>query len=54
MLNKQEFQTISQLLFTGKWNLSLEESNKIVLPLINKIAQEIDALEKDGKKHKKS
>ena len=50
MLTKQELQNISNLLFTGKWNLSLQESNNVVTPLINKIAQEIDGM---GKKTEK-
>lgn len=41
-LTKQELQTISKLLFTGKWNLSLSENNQIITPLINKIARILD------------
>ena len=50
MLTKQELTNISNLLFTGKWNMSLSESNQSVAPLINKLAQEIEALEKPKKK----
>ena len=41
-LTKEELQTISNLLFAGKWNLSLQESNQVITPLINKIARIID------------
>jgi len=45
-LTKEELQTISNLLFTGKWNLSLKESNSIIAPIINKLAKMIDQLKK--------
>ena len=41
-LTTQELQNISQLLFTGKWNLSLQENQQIVTPIINKLAKMID------------
>ncbi len=41
-LTKEELQIISNLLFTGKWNLSLQENNRVITPLINKIAKMID------------
>ena len=45
-LNEKELRTLSNLLFTGKWNLSLRESQEIVTPLINKIAQMVDTVKK--------
>ena len=48
-LSKKELKTISNLLFTGKWNLSLQENNQVVTPLINKIAQMID--QRNGEKN---
>jgi len=48
MLTKQELQNISNLLFTGKWNLSAQENQQVVIPLINSIAKEIDE-GKEGK-----
>jgi len=48
-LSKKELKTISTLLFTGKWNLSLQENNQVVTPLINKIAQMID--QRNGEKN---
>jgi len=48
-LSKEELKTISNLLFTGKWNLSLQENNQVVTPLINKIAQMID--QRNGEKN---
>jgi len=48
-LSKEELKTISTLLFTGKWNLSLQENNQVVTPLINKIAQMID--QRNGEKN---
>lgn len=41
-----ELKNISNLLFTGKWNLSLQENNKIITPIINKLAKMIDGLKK--------
>ena len=41
-LTSDELRTISNLLFTGKWNLSLSESNQAIAPIINKIAKIID------------
>ena len=38
MLTKEELITLQNLLFTGKWNLSMQESRQIVEPLINKLA----------------
>lgn len=54
MLTEKDLKTISNLLFTGKWNLSVRENNQTVVPLINKIARAIDRLKKgkDGKKAK--
>lgn len=46
MLTKEELQTLSNLLFTGKWGLSMQENQQIINPLINKLAQEIDLLTK--------
>jgi len=37
-----ELKTLSNLLFTGKWNFSLQESNNVVAPLINKLAKILD------------
>ena len=50
MLTKTELTNISNLLFSGKWGMSLQESNQTVAPLINKLAKEIEALEKPKKK----
>ena len=41
-LSKEELKTISTLLFTGKWNLSLQENEQALKPLINKLARMID------------
>ena len=41
-LTKKELQTISNLLFTGKWGFSLQENGRIITPLINKLAKIID------------
>ena len=46
MITKDELQSLSNLLFTGKWGLSLSENQQMITPLINKIAQEIDELSK--------
>ena len=53
MLTKQDLTNISNLLFTGKWGMSLSESNQTIAPLINKIAQEIDSQEKKVEKVEK-
>ncbi len=45
-LTVEEMKTISNLLFTGKWNLSLQESQQVVTPIINKLAQFIDIANK--------
>ena len=45
-MTKQQLVQISNLLFTGKWNLSAQESNQVIQPLINDIAKEIDKLDK--------
>lgn len=45
-LNEQELRAVSNLLFTGKWNLSLQESQQVVRPIINKLVQMIDQLKK--------
>ena len=45
-MTKQQLVQISNLLFTGKWNLSAQESNQVIQPLINDMAKEIEALEK--------
>jgi len=55
MLTKQELQNISNLLYTGKWGMSLQESNQTVTPLINKLAKEIDGLKpKEAKNARKT
>lgn len=41
-LTKEELQNISNLLFTGKWNFSFQESSQVIMPLVNKLAQMID------------
>ena len=41
-LAKKELTTLSNLLFTGKWGLSLQENEQVLKPLINKIARIID------------
>ena len=45
-LNEKELKTLSNLLFTGKWNLSLQESQQVVTPLINKLALLLDQFKK--------
>jgi hypothetical protein len=45
-MTKEELQSIINLLFTGKWNLSMQEARQIVEPLINKLLKEIDKLDK--------
>lgn len=43
-LTKEELQNLSNLLFTGKWNLSLQENQQVVTPLINKLAKMLDQI----------
>ncbi len=45
-MNKKELQTLINLLHSGKWNLSLQESNQIVAPLINKLSKMLSELDK--------
>ncbi len=49
-LTKEELETISNLLFTGKWGFSFQENVKIVQPIINKIAKIISEDKKPNKK----
>jgi uncharacterized membrane protein YiaA len=45
---KEELTNIINLLFTGKWNLSLQESQQIITPIINKISIQITELNKSN------
>jgi len=45
-LTSEEMKTISNLLYTGKWNLSVQESNQVITPLINKLAKLQDSVGK--------
>lgn len=45
-LTVEELKNLSNLLFTGKWNLSLQENNRLITPLINKLAKMIDDFKK--------
>ena len=51
-LNTEELQTISNLLFNGKFGFSLQENQRVVTPLINKLAKMLDeGLPKKEKKN---
>ncbi len=43
-LTREELTTLQNLLFTGKWNLSMQETKQIIEPLINKLAKMTDAI----------
>lgn len=43
-LTKEELITLQNLLFTGKWGLSVQENKQIIEPLINKLAKIADAI----------
>ena len=45
-LTKDELSHISKLLFTGKWNMSIQESQSAVVPFINRIAEVLSNMEK--------
>lgn len=53
-LNKEELQTIINLLATGKWNLSLNEMQQIVVPLINKLQAMLAEKSKDAQSETKN
>ena len=41
-LSKQELQTIINLLFSGKFGFSAQESQQVITPLVNKMSRIID------------
>ncbi len=43
---KEELVQLSNLLYTGKWGLSMQETDQVVKPLIAKISREIEEMEK--------
>ena len=43
-LTKEELQTIINLLFSGKFGLSAQESNQAINPLVNKLSKMIDEI----------
>lgn len=40
-LTVEQLKIIINLLYTGKWGFSLQESEQIISPLINKLSDEI-------------
>lgn len=52
-LNKQELTSIVNLLYTGKWNFSRQESDQNINPLINKLSKMVDELNKPKEQNDK-
>jgi len=53
MLTKEELQSISNLIFSGKWNLSMQESEQVIKPLLNKISSILAEMDKPKDKKDK-
>jgi len=46
MLTKEELINISNLLFKGNFGLNAEQTQQVIIPLINKLAEMVGVLDK--------